>query len=97
MVDMVKRSRLSKLNRMMAEVHRVARLRTWKVGDRVTYNVVTEQDYYNVGGKIVKANNDGTFDVDTGMVIDRGVEPEMFAMGLVAPAGVVRIKSGGRK
>jgi hypothetical protein len=82
---------------MMAEVLRVARLKKWKVGDRVTYNVVTEQDYYNVGGKIVKANKDGTFDVDTGMVIDRGVEPEMFARGLVAPAGVIRIKSGGRK
>jgi len=66
--------------------------RKFKVGDTVTYNVVTEDDYYNVSGDIVKAHKDGTFDVETAMTVDKRVEPEMVMFAEKNPAMVVRIR-----
>lgn len=66
--------------------------RKFKVGDTVTYNVVTDDDYYNVSGEIVKVHKDGTFDVETAMTVDRHVEPEMVMFAEKNPAMVVGIR-----
>lgn len=77
----------------LKRVHKLAseiRKRGIKRGDTVRYNVVTEDDYYNVEGDVTRVHKDGTFDVDTG---DKNVSPENVALGMTHPAGVILIKS----
>ena len=93
----MKRSRLHRAKKF-ARNDRLARSswynpsRKFKVGDTVTYNVVTEDDYYNVSGEIVRVHKDGSFDVETAMTVDKRVEPEMVMFAEKNPAMVVRIR-----
>ena len=63
----------------------------YKVGDIVNYNVVTDTDYYQTEGEIIKINKDGTFNVKTAVGIDKMVDKSMIEHSEKYPAGRITI------